>query len=921
MKILFRITQVFLSLFGISVLAIFLLGLRLLWGPMEITSFFSTTKEYLGCPQDITFQKAFIKYEGIFHPFYIVLQDVSFGKEDTIKSTLKELEIGLDYQELLKGHVAFEHVYLKKPDIFLQIPQEEIKDKPTLDFSSFFEELLKDFPEVTIEQGSFSYKINEDTSFSFPQYTLALHKDKNSPLIFIELQAPFVTLKGDTSFFLKDMTLKGTYNPKDGTLFVRECTVIWMDKVKAYLEGQLALNGSDQYVFDVKGKTEGVSLSAFPEIWPSFLAPSPRTWVIENLSVGKVAAATLHAKGTFSPADQQVSLSLLNGALDLEDITVDYLTGLPFVEHVYGKATYTDTTFNIEIEQGVLSDVKVVGGTLLFSQLDTDEEMAHINLELQGPLRTVLWVIDHPPLSYPTKIGLHPDDFTGQTNLTLTLDFPLLKNLSIDKIQLQATADLSELTYIRDFLGTQLKFSEGKGDLAVTKEKMLFKAAGNLEDVPTSLQWQEIFKNSKSDFTLQGVYPIILLKKLGIDIGSEATGDFGLVLQLYKSDKQPLRGHMKVDLTQSAFSIPLLQWVQKQGNKTKAEIDFSLLDNKNILEVTSATLTASDIDLKGAFSLDTDIKTLLKADFPLFNTPLSKASLALNAVPSKEGTSFYNINIEGTSLDLSSFLEENKKDTSEDKGMFTLKAKVDELYLRQGYPIKAVLLTFEKQAGRIKKLLLHGNLGDKKPVEILFGKRPKKPGEILRIYTLDAGDFLRAIDFYDDIEGGILRVEGTRQEHSAEAFLEGKATLKEFRLKETPVIAKILSLASLQGVTDVLGGKGVYFKSANLIFRVNDATLEIYKGLAESTATGVSLEGTIDRIQKILSLKGTIIPVYVLNALISNIPLLGDILSGGKEKGFWATSFSVTGSSSEPKVSVNPLSALTPGFLRNIFEM
>lgn len=925
-KNLTKIIQVLLSFFGISVVAIFLLGLRLLWGPMDVTSFLSAAKEYVDFPKGITFQQAFIKYKGVFHPFYMELHNVSFGQAGKIKSNLKEIELGLNYKELLKGHIAFEEIYLKNPEIFFQSEQEPI-DKGQI-FSaqdifstSFFEELLADFPEVVLEKGSLSYKLDNGSSLSIPEYTLSLHKDKSSSAILVDIQTPLLTIEGHSFFLITNLKLTGSYNPKSRSFFLKESTFSWMDKVNVYLEGQADLNEEQKYAFKIKGETGEASLSIFPEIWPSFLGPSPRTWVIENLSVGKVTKGTLYYEGAFSLSDQSFSSSFLEGTLDLEDITVHYLTGLPSVEHVYGKATYTDKIFNIIIEKGILSDIKVTSGTLLFSQLDTDEERAHINLTLLGPLQKVLWVIDHPPLSYPTKIGLLPDDFSGETDLNLVLDFPLLKNLSLDKIQLQAKADLENLSYTKDFLGAQLAFSEGKGDLSVTKEKMLFKATGNLEGVHTSLRWQEIFKNSKSDFTLQGFYPVIILEKLGIGIGSETTGDFGLVLQLHKTEKQPLNGTMKVDLTHSGFSIPLLHWVQKQGDKAKAEIDFSLVNNKDVLNVTSAALIASDIALKGAFSLDTNTKTVLGADFPLFNTPLSKASLVVSTALSRAGSSIYQLNIQGASLDLSSFLKEDREDTTEDKGPFILKAKVDELYLRQGYPIKEVVLTFEKQAGRIKKLLLHGALGDRKPVEILFGKRPKKSGEILRIHALDAGEFLRAIDFYDDIEGGILRVEGARQENTPEAFLEGKATLKKFRLRETPVIAKILSLASLQGVTDILGGKGVYFKTANLIFRVNDSTLEIYKGLAESTATGVSIEGTVDRIQKTLSLKGTIIPVYVLNALISNIPLLGDILSGGKEKGFLATSFSVTGSSSAPKVSVNPLSALTPGFLRNIFEM
>jgi hypothetical protein len=44
------------------------------------------------------------------------------------------------------------------------------------------------------------------------------------------------------------------------------------------------------------------------------------------------------------------------------------------------------------------------------------------------------------------------------------------------------------------------------------------------------------------------------------------------------------------------------------------------------------------------------------------------------------------------------------------------------------------------------------------------------------------------------------------------------------------------------------------------------------------------------------------------------------LLLGGEGQGLFAANYQVTGSAADPQVSVNPLSALAPGFLRRLFQ-
>ena len=66
--------------------------------------------------------------------------------------------------------------------------------------------------------------------------------------------------------------------------------------------------------------------------------------------------------------------------------------------------------------------------------------------------------------------------------------------------------------------------------------------------------------------------------------------------------------------------------------------------------------------------------------------------------------------------------------------------------------------------------------------------------------------------------------------------------------------------------------------------------------------------------------QNTTSPAYALNSALGRIPIIGNIFTGGeKGSGLFAANFRMTGPQEDPKVDVNPLSALAPGFLRRLF--
>ena len=103
----------------------------------------------------------------------------------------------------------------------------------------------------------------------------------------------------------------------------------------------------------------------------------------------------------------------------------------------------------------------------------------------------------------------------------------------------------------------------------------------------------------------------------------------------------------------------------------------------------------------------------------------------------------------------------------------------------------------------------------------------------------------------------------------------------DFKLKELPALTKLLTLASLQGIADILTGEGVRFNEFEMIFTNKDDKMTIDEIYSIGPAISILMEGYVQK-NKLVSLKGTLVPATTINKFVSSIPILGNILVGKK---------------------------------------
>ncbi len=101
-------------------------------------------------------------------------------------------------------------------------------------------------------------------------------------------------------------------------------------------------------------------------------------------------------------------------------------------------------------------------------------------------------------------------------------------------------------------------------------------------------------------------------------------------------------------------------------------------------------------------------------------------------------------------------------------------------------------------------------------------------------------------------------------------------------------------------------------------FERTPGKLAIQDAVIYNPSVGLTAQGGIDFEHNQVDLSGSFIPAYTVNTMLTKIPLVGVLLSGGQNDGVFGLSYRVHGSMSGPTLTVNPLSAIAPGILRRM---
>ena len=410
------------------------------------------------------------------------------------------------------------------------------------------------------------------------------------------------------------------------------------------------------------------------------------------------------------------------------------------------------------------------------------------------------------------------------------------------------------------------------------------------------------YSNNILDFQLNGKYT---LKNKYEDIFIKAKGK-----------QNNFEIYSLLNLNANNLNLNEIEYFKKANVPSNLEFLVSYNNNKPILKKISITENQNRFKLSNVhFSKDFKI-----IKFDEMNLNYINKNKILNNLKIKRNSNNYLIS--GNNYDVENILETLLKNKNKNKlsKFFTnintsLIFDINKLYLEKESYMYKLSGEIDIKNNNLFLAKLNANLNRTNKISYSF-RTTSKNEKITNILIQEPKPFINNYKFIKGFEEGVLNLNSTKIEKTSRSKLK----ITNFKVKQVPILAKILTLASLQGIADLLTGEGIRFDKFEMDFKTKNNLTKIEEIYAIGPSISIMMDGYIEK-DEITSLRGTLVPATTINKTIAKIPLLGDLLVGNKMgEGVFGVSFKIKGPPNNLKSTVNPIKTLTPRFITRTIE-
>ena len=501
------------------------------------------------------------------------------------------------------------------------------------------------------------------------------------------------------------------------------------------------------------------------------------------------------------------------------------------------------------------------------------------------------------------KILTKEKDFN--TKQLSTLIGSLIKNIDIKK------ARFSSINNFSFNINKRLKFNNLNVESKVNLDQLVINNnLTNLKSYLPNLNEEINFENhkiiisyKKDKFNIKGSGEILIEDKAD-----------SINYQIIKSNNQFLF-NTKANIKNSDLLINFLDYKKNKNINASILINGNFIKNNSIeFDLISLVEKNNKISFKN-LNLNSDFKIM---NMDSFNFNYINDKKIKNQLLMKKNN--LNYIIEGKSYDATKLINTILNNENGSASLFSnfnskINLKIDKIYIDEIYFMNDLSGTLNFVNNEINNLNLESVFPNNKKINLSIKTNDKRE-KITKLSTNYPKPLIKRYDFIKGFDEGYLDFNSVKKNGISNSLL----VIDNFKIKEVPVFAKLLSLASLQGIADLLTGEGIRFTDFEMKFSNKKGLTTIEEMYAIGPAVSILMDGYIES-KKIVSLRGTLVPATTINRSIASIPLLGNILVGKKVgEGIFGVSFKIKGSPKNLKTSVNPVKTLTPRFITRTLE-
>ncbi len=493
------------------------------------------------------------------------------------------------------------------------------------------------------------------------------------------------------------------------------------------------------------------------------------------------------------------------------------------------------------------------------------------------------------------KIALSKDDFNSITD-------PFLKDITLEKLEFGSENDFS-FKINNKFKIRNVNF-QSKLEISDLRKKNDYQLKEFFPDINNEIK----LKNHK--ININYTKDNLSIKGKGFWLSQK---EFDEMEYEIKKNINSYLFKTKFDLTNNKLKINLLNFYKKKDSKSSLSLQGKLVEGKNLFFQYIDFINEDNLINVKKLSLDNDLRFL---DLGMLNLNFNDIENFRNEVIIKKNKKDYELDgkVLNASKIISNLLKGNDNKSDFFKNDLKIKVNLKKVFLDNDHFINDLKGYFEIEDSKVINAELNSYFENQMKLSFTVKKIDNK-----KITTFFSGKAKPIINKYDFIKG---YEEGSLDFYSISSNNVSNSKLKiyDFKLKELPALTKLLTLASLQGIADVLSGEGIRFDEFEMNFETNKNLMTINEIYAIGPAISILMEGYVEK-DKIISLRGTLVPATTINKVIGSIPILGNILVGKKTgEGVFGVSFKIKGPPKNLETTVNPIKTLTPRFITRTLE-
>ena len=674
-----------------------------------------------------------------------------------------------------------------------------------------------------------------------------------------------------------------------------------------------------------------IDIADLPLLWPQGVGGGARPWVTEHVTAGTVTHAAASLAIESDDAMHDVVLTKATGELDGSNGTFTWIDNMPPVEQTAFQLNLVDPdTLDIHIasaQQRIRNgagDLAIGDSRMRITGLSLRDQIAVIHTQVAGPVASALALLKEPRLHLLSTHPIAVKPGGGDASARLDFQFPLENKLQIDDVDIHADANLTKLRLL-DVAGGQ-DLNDGTFDLAITKDGMSLKGQGSVAAIPVRVDGTMDFRPGPPDQIVQkigvtGQADAGALDSVGLHVTDILAGAVPLTLVLIERRSGDGSIAINGDLTLATLSLDPLAWSKPSG--TNATVSATLqMSHDHLTRIQPISVRGDGLLLSGSADVaDGRVQTVRMDTIRLGRTE-ARGTVRL---PDNQPIA---VALQADQIDLSQKLTE--KSSGDDKSApppvttpaWTLDGRFDRAILANGERAANVQVKATGGGETIRLLDVVGALAAASgPQGSAFSVKiePQAATRHLTVQAQDAGSFLRGLDAIRGMRSGRLTINGDFGKPFGLHPVTGTATIDDAVLRNSPILGKLLQAITLYGLVDALRGPGMNFSHIVVPFQYDGTDLTLNDAHAYNSSLGLTADGRITLSSGQTAINGTIVPAYFFNSMLGNLPLVGKLFSPEKGGGVFAARFGVSGQIDDPNISLNPISALTPGFLREIF--